>query len=313
METDQPLRRLNVVPRRLFFSSIPSGYLEFSCAFIVPETVGALPDDAALTWQLSEDPGNGCSVGGRRAVTADDARRGRLYLTTSLPPSWPDSRLQVELQIGDLHIHGEWPVLHFTQHSTFRLPLDGQVLVVISHRIGETHRVAWDIPSQQFAWDLVPLGNDGLRLLNEPLSTTLRAQDFAGFGASVFAPASGQVVRVADGMHDLEEAGDYPTNLQDYLADLRRALGNYVILDHGDGVWALLAHLQCGSVCVQEQQEVAAGTLIGAVGNSGFSSGPHLHLHFMDSPDVLSASPLPIALTAEGSTFAPQAGQILGP
>ncbi len=313
METAQPLRRLDVVPRRLFFSSIPSGHLEFSCYITVPETAEDLPDDAALTWQLSEDPARGCSVGGHRAVTADDAKRGRLYLATSLPPSWPDSRLQVELQMGDLHTHGEWPVIHFAQHTTFRLPLDGQVLAVISHRIGETHRLAWDIPSQQFAWDLVPLGDDGLRLLNGPLSATPRAQDFAGFGAPVRAPASGRVVRVADGAPDLEEVGDYPTNLQDYLADLRRALGNYVILDHGDGVWAFLAHLQCGSVCVQEQQEVAAGTLIGAVGNSGFSSGPHLHLHFMDGPDVLSASPLPIALTAEGSTFAPQAGQILGP
>jgi len=103
METDQPLRRLNVVPRRLFFSSIPSGHLEFSCSITVPETAGDLPDDAALTWQLSEDPGSGCSVGGHRAVTADDAKRGRLYLATSLPPSWPDSRLQVELQMGDLY------------------------------------------------------------------------------------------------------------------------------------------------------------------------------------------------------------------
>lgn len=44
-----------------------------------------------------------------------------------------------------------------------------------------------------------------------------------------------------------------------------------------------------------------------------FSSGPHLHLHFMDGPDMLTAAALPIALQAEGSTFAPQAGQIIGP
>lgn len=292
---------------------MPSGHLEFSCFIPVPETPGDLPSDAALTWQLSQDPGGEYSVGGHRAVTADDAQRGRVYLAVSLPPSWPDSRLQVDLQLGDLHTHGEWPVTHFAQQSTYRLPLDGQVLVAIGHRIGESHRLAWDIPSQQFAWDLVPLGDDGLRLLRGPLSATLRAQDFAGFGVPVRAPASGRVVRVTDGAPDLVQAGDNPTNVQDYLADLQRAVGNCVIIDHGDGVWAFLAHLQCGSVCIQEQQEVAAGAVIGAVGNSGFSSGPHLHLHFMNGPDVLSASPLPVALTAEGSTFAPQAGQILGP
>ncbi|HEV2459990.1 MAG TPA: M23 family metallopeptidase [Ktedonobacterales bacterium] len=313
MEGAQPLFRLGIVPRRLFLSSMPSGHLEFSCYLTIPETPGDLPDNAALTWQLSEDPGGTYSVGGHRPMTADDAKRGRLYLATSLPPSWPKSRLQVELQLGDRHARGEWPVTHFMQHTTFRLPLDGQALVAVGHRIGEVHRLAWDIPSQQFAWDLVPLGDDGLRLLKGPLTGMLRAQDFTGFGAPVRAPAAGRVVRVADGAPDLEQAGDYPINLQDYLADLRRAEGNCVILDHGTGVWAFLAHLQCGSVCVQEQQEVAAGAVIGAVGNSGFSSGPHLHLHFMDGPDVLSAAPLPVALTAEGGTFAPQAGQILGP
>src|SRR5262249_35833800 len=153
-----------------------------SCYITVLETSGDLPEDATLTWQLSEDPGSGCSVGGHRAVTADDAKRGRLYLATSLPPFWPNSRLQVELQMGDLHTYGEGPVIHFAQHATFRFPRDGQVLVVISHRIGETPRLAWDIPSQHFAWDLVPLGDDGLCLLNGPLSATPRAQDFAGFG-----------------------------------------------------------------------------------------------------------------------------------
>lgn len=312
METTQPFRRLDVVPGRLFFSSLPSGHLEFSCHIPVAEMAEDLPGDAVLTWQLNGDPTSGYSIGGRCALTADDARRGHLYLATSLPPGWPESRLQVTLQMGAFSAHGEWPVLSLTQPATFRLPLDGQVLVLGSHRIGEAHRLAWSIPSQHFAWDFIPLGDDGLRLLNGPLSATPQAQDFAGFGAAVRAPAAGRVVRVADGTADWEDVGEDPTNPQDYLADLWRALGNYVILDHGDGVWALLAHLKCGSVCVQQQQEVAAGTLLGALGNSGSSSGPHLHLHFMDGPDALNASPLPITLTAEGSTFAPQAGQILG-
>ena len=57
-------------------------------------------------------------------------------------------------------------------------------------------------------------------------------------------------MRVADGAPDLEEVGDYPTNLQEYLADLRRALGNYVILDHGDGVgrsWHTCNAARCAS------------------------------------------------------------------
>ena len=57
--------------------------------------------------------------------------------------------------------------------------------------------------------------------------------------------------------------------------------------------------------------EITAGQIIGELGNSGFSSGPHLHLHFMDGPDLLTASPLPIELDLEGETYAPQAGEIV--
>jgi murein DD-endopeptidase MepM/ murein hydrolase activator NlpD len=313
METAELFPRVGIVPRQLYFSSLPTGHLEFSCFLTFANIPGAILANAALNWRLSEISVGKRYVGGYRGVTADEASRGRLYLAASLPPSWPDSLLQVDLELGELHIRGEWPITHFVQRSTFRLPLDGQVLVVIGHSIGEVHRLAWDIPSQHFAWDLVPLGDDGLRLLNGPLSETLRAQDFAGFGAPVRAPGSGRVARVADGAPDLEQVGEYPDNLEEYQAEPWRAVGNSVILDHGDGVWSLVAHLRSGSVCVQERQEVAAGDVIGAVGNSGFTSGPHLHLHFMDGPDVASSAPLPIALTAEGGTFALQAGQILGP
>lgn len=89
-------------------------------------------------------------------------------------------------------------------------------------------------------------------------------------------------------------------------------MGNHVIIDHGHGVYACLGHLQQGSVVVQEGQEVIMGQVFGALGNSGFSSGPHLHFQFMDSSDLCRASPLPIELEVEGQTFAPQAGDIIG-
>jgi murein DD-endopeptidase MepM/ murein hydrolase activator NlpD len=160
---------------------------------------------------------------------------------------------------------------------------------------------------------MLPLEDDGLRLLRGRMTESLAAHDFAGFGQEVLAPADGRVVCVADGAANHARAGVYPENTDHYLEDFRRAAGRCVVLDHGEGVYSCLGHLRNGSLRVREGRQVSAGDLLGELGNSGFSSGPHLHLHFMDGPDMLTASPLPIQLQAEGSVFTPQAGQIIAP
>lgn len=57
-------------------------------------------------------------------------------------------------------------------------------------------------------------------------------------------------------------------------------LGNHVILEHvidGQRVQTLYAHMQWGSIQVAVGQSVSVGTILGAVGNTGNSTGPHLH------------------------------------
>ena len=52
--------------------------------------------------------------------------------------------------------------------------------------------------------------------------------------------------------------------------------GNYLVIDHGDGVKTLYAH--CSGLSVSAGQQVSTGQNIGSVGSTGFSTGPHLHL-----------------------------------
>ncbi len=51
--------------------------------------------------------------------------------------------------------------------------------------------------------------------------------------------------------------------------------GMYVVIDHGDGYQSLYAHMS--SVYVTVGQMVSQGDVIGLVGSTGWSTGPHLH------------------------------------
>ena len=51
--------------------------------------------------------------------------------------------------------------------------------------------------------------------------------------------------------------------------------GNYVILSHADGFQTLYGHLTSPSVTVGTT--IAQGSVIGLSGNTGYSTGPHLH------------------------------------
>lgn len=55
------------------------------------------------------------------------------------------------------------------------------------------------------------------------------------------------------------------------------ASGNFVRVLHDDGTMGVYLHLKKGSVSVREGQRVAVGSALALSGNTGNSSGPHLH------------------------------------
>ncbi|WP_367377483.1 glucosaminidase domain-containing protein [Enterococcus gilvus] len=59
-------------------------------------------------------------------------------------------------------------------------------------------------------------------------------------------------------------------------AEAHPSWGNYVVLLHSDGTTTLYAHLS--AIKAQVGQEVTQGQVIGLVGSTGNSTGPHLHL-----------------------------------
>ena len=57
---------------------------------------------------------------------------------------------------------------------------------------------------------------------------------------------------------------------------------NYIVIDHGDGTFGQYWHLQQNGVKVALGDSVCRGQLIGRSGNTGFSTGPHLHFAIVD-------------------------------
>ncbi|MGN0601373.1 MAG: murein hydrolase activator EnvC family protein [Oscillospiraceae bacterium] len=86
-------------------------------------------------------------------------------------------------------------------------------------------------------------------------------------GAKICAAASGTVIRVVNGCtHDYGKSGS---------CGCGGGYGNYCIIDHGNGYWTLYGHSE--GITVSVGQYVNQGDVIGTVGSTGFSTGPHLH------------------------------------
>ena len=67
--------------------------------------------------------------------------------------------------------------------------------------------------------------------------------------------------------------------------------GNYVVIDHGNGVETLYAHMLDNSIMVNEGDTVTKGQAIGRVGNTGYSFGAHLHFEVRINGNRINPAP----------------------
>lgn len=60
-----------------------------------------------------------------------------------------------------------------------------------------------------------------------------------------------------------------------YAGEISWGYGKHIVIDHGDNVTSIYAHLD--KIYVAPGQEVEPGDIIGTEGSTGWSTGPHLH------------------------------------
>ncbi len=129
--------------------------------------------------------------------------------------------------------------------------------------------------------------------------------EFPAFGKPVVAMSPGTVVSAADRQRDHRARNTWPAfvwmmTVEAFLRELAGApyvLGNHVIVEHDDGTWAAYAHLIRGSLTTRRGQRVGAGDRLAAVGNTGNSFEPHLHVQLMDDASPTAAAGVPMRWT----------------
>ncbi len=145
-------------------------------------------------------------------------------------------------------------------------PIGGAPVMVVQGgpRVVNHHRA---VVAQRHALDLVSVRWAGLRTTRlSPRSL----EDFRSYGLAVLRPVAGAVVQVEDGHDD----GGSSTP----------AMGNSVVIatDGERTLLVTLCHLRSGSVTARKGDHVEPGDRLGAVGSSGLSTEPHLHIHATD-------------------------------
>jgi hypothetical protein len=195
------------------------------------------------------------------------------------------------------------PYLDYQTKTALRLPFDGEWFVFWGGRsIEQNYHAA--VGDQRFAYDFVIL-KEGRSFSGDGK----READYFCWDKPVLAPAEARVVAVE------RLLADNPPGIM----DAANPAGNHVILDLGEGEYALLAHLKANSITVEKGDDVEKGQRIGSCGNSGNTSEPHLHFHLQDKPEYGQGSGLPAYFhdyTADGASIErgePVQGQSVAP
>ncbi|MGK7887986.1 MAG: M23 family metallopeptidase [Leptolyngbyaceae cyanobacterium] len=164
---------------------------------------------------------------------------------------------QLALELGDRSFHTQWINLSPGQSS---LGTDHEFARVAEFKTIVTPDKFWNGPLLRPSQGRVSSAYGNRRYYNGVFANEYyhRGVDYAAAtGSPVVAPAAGQirlVGRVADGFE---------------------LHGNTIGIDHGQGVLSIMIHLS--RIDVQEGEFVQAGQMIGAIGSTGASTGPHLH------------------------------------
>jgi hypothetical protein len=168
-------------------------------------------------------------------------------------------------------------------------PLEGGEWITAPHNmVGRRAVIAFDgkaRAAQRYGIDYMKFGPNGKLVKGDKTKN----ENWCGFGAKLIAVADGVVSYVLDGEpENVPYIGPKPETLT-----RKNFAGNVVILDIGNGIYAVYAHIKKNSIRVKVGDKVKKGQVLAELGNTGNSGGPHLHFHVVDQNAILAAEGIP--------------------
>ncbi|MBJ8345449.1 M23 family metallopeptidase [Antrihabitans sp. YC2-6] len=198
------------------------------------------------------------------------------YVTTPVDISLEKPRVIGSPLRGDNWIALNGCCLPGFPHRSSTLPLDGKIN-----------------NSQRFAIDWKRTNEQGQFYTGDKTKN----ESYVDYGSAVYAVADGTVVSTLDNVA-ANAPGVLPAADPVLAAKLtvENVDGNHVILDIGDGDYAMYAHFIEGTVLVEPGDKVKKGDKIAELGNTGNANASHLHFQLMDGPSLLGANGLPYVI-----------------
>lgn len=183
------------------------------------------------------------------------------------------------------------------------LPLAGKVFIWEGHDFYAHHRrvplhaenvrkLGIHANANRYGSDLVIVDEQERMYHDDPYNK----KNWYTYGAAIYAPGDGKVIASANNVPDNEFQGKgIRTPALPSGAD--PDLGNYVLIDHGNGEFSIFPHMKAGSVRVKADDSVRQGDMIGQVGFSGDAIFPHVHYSLLAGPDIYRSESLPAYFT----------------
>jgi murein DD-endopeptidase MepM/ murein hydrolase activator NlpD len=170
---------------------------------------------------------------------------------------------------------------------------------------GRAHRAVWFESADGAVRGYFTPDGRGMRkaFLRAPLDFTRIS---SGFNPRRLHPISGKV-RAHQGVDYAAPTGTPIWAAGDgrvQFAGAKGGYGNTVIIDHGRGVTTLYAHMSRFGKAGRSGRSVKQGEVIGYVGSTGASTGPHLHYEYRVNGQHKNPSTVPLPNTEVPTRYA---------
>ncbi|OIQ74567.1 putative peptidase [mine drainage metagenome] len=191
------------------------------------------------------------------------------------------------------------PQVYIAKNDYF-LPLKGKIIVWDGHDFySRNRRSSTDIAdpkvkeitsnSSRYAYDLMNVDGNGSMYGGSPY----KKENWYSYGKPVYVPLDGKIIAIQNNIPDNEYNGKTVKSPKSALSADPDGMGNYVIIQHANGEYSMLLHLEAGSIKVRPGQMVKEGDELGSVGFSGQAMYPHLHYSVTNGAKELASEGLP--------------------